>query len=86
MKKKKPINKQPFIHQVRINVAGDGKSIRNVQGFPTDFNMAMEIMEKAQRMVASHFIDKAKAGELDEFNRIKQSNIIIPKKGLILPH
>lgn len=82
---KKPLNNKLVSRQIQINISGDGKIIKNVHGFPTDFQIAMEIMEKAHRMVALHFISQAKEGNLDEFNRIKTSNIIVPKKGLILP-
>lgn len=84
MKKKKvnnkPIGPAPGIH-VRINVMTDGSI--NVNGFPKDHEMTSEIFEKAQRVVNKYFIELAKQGKLDDFNRVKTSNILMPNKRIV---
>ena len=54
--------------------------IRHISPF-----LVMEIMEKATRTIATHFISHAKEGNLDDYNRISPSKIIKPKPGLLIP-
>ena len=57
------------VFQIKINVMPDGNI--NVDGFPNDHTAISAIMEKAGREVNRYFIELAKKGQLDDFNRKK---------------
>ena len=76
----KPVVPYP-IGQMKITFMSNGGV--SVNGFPTVLEIAQEWLSAANRAVIRHFIDKAKAGELDENNKIIEKSIIVPDKKLV---
>ena len=76
----KPVVPQP-VAQMKITLLDNGGIA--VNGFPNDLETAQEWLSAANKVVVRHFIGKAKAGELDENNRIIKKTIIVPNKTLV---
>ena len=76
----KPVVPQP-IAQMKITLLDNGGIA--VNGFPSNLEVAQEWLSAAAKVVVRHFISKAKAGELDEHNRIIEKTIIVPNKTLV---
>ena len=76
----KPVVPQP-IAQMKITLMNNGRIA--VNGFPGDLEVAQDWLSAAAKVIVRHFITCAKAGELDENNRIIEKSIIVPKKTLV---
>jgi len=57
------------VFQININVMSDGRV--NVNGFPNCHTAISEIMDRAELEINRYFIELAKKGQLDKFNRKK---------------
>ena len=66
------------IGQMKITFMSNGRVI--VNRFPAVLEIAQEWLSAANKAVVRHFIDKARAGELDENNTIIEKSIIVPDK------
>lgn len=69
------------VAQMRITIMDNGSV--NVNGFPADLREAMSWLFMAKEAVISYFINLAKAGELDENNRVIQKKIITKDKTIV---
>jgi len=76
----KPVVPQP-IAQMKITLMDNGGIA--VNGFPNNLEAAQEWLSAAAKVVVRHFIALAKAGELDEHNRIIEKKIITQDKKLV---
>ena len=76
----KPVVPQP-IAQMKITLLSNGGIA--VNGFPSDLEVAQDWLSAAAKVVVRHFIALAKAGELDEHNRIIKKKIITQDKKLV---
>ena len=76
----KPVVPRP-VAQMKITLLDNGGIA--VNGFPNNLESAQDWLSAAAKVVVRHFISKAKAGELDENNRIIEKSIIVPNKTLV---
>jgi len=76
----KPVVPHP-IAQMKITLLSNGGIA--VNGFPNNLEVAQDWLSAAQKVIVRHFIAMAKAGELDENNRIIEKSIIVPDKKLV---
>ena len=76
----KPVVPQP-IAQMKITLMNNGRIA--VNGFPGDLEVAQDWLSAAAKVIVRHFITCAKAGELDEHNRIIEKKIITQDKKLV---
>ena len=76
----KPVVPQP-VAQMKITLMDNGGIA--VNGFPNNLEVAQEWLSAAAKVVVRHFITCAKAGELDENNRIIEKKIITQDKKLV---
>ena len=79
-KQPKSVHPQP-VAQMRITIMNNGSV--NVNGFPTDLREARHWLFMAEEAIMNYFINKAKAGELDENNRVIQKKIITKDNHLV---
>lgn len=70
-----------LVAQIKITILDNGKI--NVTGFPLDANLAMGWMQQAQQALVAFFIAKAKAGELDENNKVIEKKILTRNSKLV---
>lgn len=68
---------QPLL-QIKITAMRDGNV--NVSGFPTSLPTALKLLSAAKNAVVDHFINQAKAGNLDDHNTILPKKIIETQK------
>ena len=70
---------------ITIKAMADGTI--NVEGFPTTWALAENILNTAATVVNNHFIQKAREGKLDDkLSIIESTNILLPdKKSIIMP-
>ena len=87
----KKINKKKFkkpapvpVCQIRINFLSNGSV--NVQGFPNNLDMALNLIDQAKNIVVKWFIQKAKENRLNDKNTVDAGNIVVPKGVLIKPN
>ena len=80
-KKQQPAYPQP-VGQMKITAMSNGAV--TVNGFPVDLEMARQWLFLAEKAIIDHFFKLARAGKLDENNRISKNKIIEQKKpGLV---
>lgn len=73
--KKKPVMPIP-VHRLVLTVFDNGKL--SVAGIPPSLRVAIGMLYDANLTISTHFVEKAKAGELDENNNLVMSDIIKP--------
>lgn len=77
----KPVIPVP-VHRLVLTVFNNGKM--SVAGIPPSLKVAIGMLYDANVSICNHFVEKAKAGELDENNDLIKSNIVKPGKKPIL--
>jgi hypothetical protein len=80
MNNSKPVHPQP-VFQIKITALSDGSV--NINGFPNNLKVTLDMMTAGTQAVISHFISKAKEGNLDDNNNIIPSKILTPDKKLV---
>lgn len=75
-----PAHPQP-IAQMKITIMNDGSV--NVNGFSKDLYMALHWLSRAEVAIIDYFINKAKAGDLDDNNRVIQKKILTKDNSLV---
>ena len=73
MKTNIPAHPQP-VFQIKITALSDGSV--NINGFPNSLKTTLDMMTAGTQAVISHFINKAKEGNLDDNNNIIPSKIV----------
>lgn len=69
--------------KIQITMLANGRV--EVDGFPNNLMMAMEVMQAGIRRLAQHFMVAAIEGDVDKDGNLNQSNIIKPKRsGIVL--
>ena len=74
--------KAPLWH-MRVTAYSDNTI--NVNGFSKDFRRAMQQIDSARDAILGAFLEAAKDNRLSKNNIMDESNLIIPKKGLLVP-
>ena len=69
------------IAQIKITIMDNGAV--NITGFPQDLNLSMNWIVAAQQALISFFVEKAKAGELDEQNKVIEKKILTRNSKLV---
>jgi len=85
MKKKKTNKKrvEPApVCVIQITLYSD--HIVRTTGFPNEHDAASELMEKGLRAMNKHFLEMAKQGKLDAFNR-ETTGLLVPDKRIVVP-
>lgn len=75
----KPVVPTPVV-QIKITLMSDGAM--NVNGFPTELEIALAIMQDAIAAIVKHFVEEAKEGKLDHDNSFMEDKILTPGNGV----
>lgn len=76
----KPVHPQPVL-QTKITMMSDGSA--NVNNFPTNLLACLDLFFAAFKAVVMHFIEQAKAGNLDEKYTMIPKKILTKNKTLV---
>ena len=77
----KSAHPQPVL-QAKITAMSDGSV--SVNGFPSNLSTALHLITAAHNAVINHFINQAKAGNLDDNNTIIPPKIITSQKPVLI--
>ncbi len=70
----KEARKPNLVRQIKINCYDNGEII--VTNLPLQFGQSMQIMNSALMVTASHFVQRGRAGELNDQLEVEQSRIM----------
>ena len=74
--------KAPLWH---MGVTAYSDNTITVTGFSKDFRRAMQQINSARDAILGAFLEAAKHNRLSDNNIMDESNLVIPKKGLLVP-
>jgi hypothetical protein len=80
MNNSKQTHPQP-VFQIKITALSNGSV--NINGFPNSLKVTLDMITAGAQAVISHFISKAKEGNLDDNNNIIPSKILTQDKKLV---
>ena len=73
--------KDTYAIKLTITVTNGGQI--GVNGFPTNIQAAVDVMNAATKAIINFFLEKARNGELDELGSVIDSKVIKPDKRII---